>query len=649
MHYRSEIDGLRALAVVPVILFHAGISGFSGGFVGVDIFFVISGYLITSIIISELDDNKFKLINFYERRARRILPPLFFVMTVCLPFAWLWLAPGDLKSFGQSLTAVSLFSSNILFWQESGYFDASAEFKPLLHTWSLAVEEQFYIVFPLFLLLLRKVRLRFVVLSLALVFLFSLSIAHWGAYNKPSAAFYLLPTRGWELLLGSFIGIYLRKTPHPKSKILCETLSLIGFGMITYSIIFFDENIPFPSLFALIPTVGTGLLIVSTTSGTTVFKILSWPPLVQVGLISYGAYLWHQPILAFARHRILEDLTGNFAFALCIASLLLAYVSWRWIEKPFRDHKVTSRKTIFTFSVVGLLSFGVIGIMLDHNEGFSSRADYPPEFADSLVRPAKEGCFDPVLYDQISDSGCLLGTEKDQIDFVLFGDSHSLSLKTIVDELANASGVSVFYIGASGCVPFLNIYPEGSGQLKNYCFDLNKRVSEFAKDNEIRGIILSAKWSYYTHGYYDGSRVQMISEFEEGPYSLQGSRQSFKNGLSHTINFYSNIGIPIFIISQPPHQKYHPRLVYFNKYRGRADIVEMSVNRKEFEGLEAFARTAFIQKSREINYVYSLDILCNNTTCPIGDDRGSYYYDENHLSEVGARKLKILLKNIFVP
>ena len=198
MYYRREIDGLRAVAVLPVILFHAGFELFSGGFVGVDVFFVISGYLITTIIINEMDDGKFSLLNFYERRARRILPALFFVVLCCIPFAWFLLLPSDMKDFSQSLVAVSTFSSNILFWRESGYFDTAAELKPLLHTWSLAVEEQFYILFPLFLMAAWRFGKRAIVWTLIASFAISLAVAHWGAYNKPGDAFFLLPTRAWE-------------------------------------------------------------------------------------------------------------------------------------------------------------------------------------------------------------------------------------------------------------------------------------------------------------------------------------------------------------------------------------------------------------------------------------------------------------------
>ncbi len=218
MKYRAEIDGLRALAVIPVILFHAGFEWFSGGFVGVDVFFVISGYLITTIIISEMAEGKFSMVNFYERRARRILPALFFVMAACLPFAWLWLTPSDLKDFGQSLIAVSFFSSNMLFWLESGYFDTAAELKPLLHTWSLAVEEQYYILFPIFLMLTWRLGVKWISIILSFVFLLSLGLAVLGtqyATNPQitSGTFFLLPTRGWELLVGVFAAFYLKYKP----------------------------------------------------------------------------------------------------------------------------------------------------------------------------------------------------------------------------------------------------------------------------------------------------------------------------------------------------------------------------------------------------------------------------------------------------
>ncbi len=219
MKYRREIDGLRCVAVIPVIFFHAGISIFSGGYVGVDVFFVISGYLITSIIIAEIEAGNFSIKGFYERRARRILPALFFIAFACIPFAWAWMTPSQLGEFFQSLSAVSIFSSNILFWLEIGYFNPAAELKPLLHTWSLAIEEQYYIFFPLFILAIWRFGKGVIFTSLLMIGFASILLAHWGSANHPGANFYLLPTRLWELLIGSLSGIYIAINELDKSKI----------------------------------------------------------------------------------------------------------------------------------------------------------------------------------------------------------------------------------------------------------------------------------------------------------------------------------------------------------------------------------------------------------------------------------------------
>ncbi|MDA8815595.1 acyltransferase [Gammaproteobacteria bacterium] len=371
MKYRAEIDGLRALAVLPVILFHAGFEWFSGGFVGVDVFFVISGYLITTIIISEMAEGEFSIINFYERRARRILPALFFVMAVCIPFAWFWLVPSDLVEFGHSLIAVSTFSSNFLFWSEAGYFGGPAELKPLLHTWSLAVEEQYYILFPIFILLTWRLGIKWILIILSFIFILSLGFAQWGAYKIPSANFYLLPTRGWELLIGVFIAFYLKYNIYIKSYLANQLLSLLGFSMIIYSIIVFNASTPFPSLYALIPTIGTGLVILCATPQTTIHKLLSLNFIVGVGLISYSTYLWHQPILALARHAIVGEVHNLIVIILCISSLVFGWFSWRFIERPFRQKSYLQRKFIFNFSLIGILFFSIIGISLHVIDGGS--------------------------------------------------------------------------------------------------------------------------------------------------------------------------------------------------------------------------------------------------------------------------------------
>jgi peptidoglycan/LPS O-acetylase OafA/YrhL len=347
--YRPEVDGLRARAVVPVILFHAGFDLFGGGFIGVDIFFVISGYLITTILIDDMENNRFSIVKFYERRSRRILPMLIFVMLICIPFAWQLMSPKQIIDFSESLIAVSSFTSNILFWLESGYFDTVAEAKPLLHTWSLAVEEQYYLLFPIFIFLawrLGKASVFWIIVCLAL---FSLALSEWGARYHPSANFYLAPSRAWELFAGSIAAFFVQKRGVQEN----NSLSLIGFGAILYAIFFFDENTPFPSLYSLVPVIGVILIVMFGGKETYVARLLSARVFVGLGLISYSAYLWHQPLFAFARMSAEEDIATPKMIFLVLFSAVLAAISWRYIERPFRNPNFMKRSSVF------LTSFGV--------------------------------------------------------------------------------------------------------------------------------------------------------------------------------------------------------------------------------------------------------------------------------------------------
>ena len=332
MKYRAEIDGLRAVAVVPVILFHAGFELFSGGYAGVDVFFVISGYLITTIIIDDLEKKRFSLINFYERRTRRILPALIAVTYLCIPFAWMLLYPDQLKDFSQSLVAVSLFSSNILFWRESGYFEATSEEKPLLHTWSLAVEEQYYLIFPIFLILLwssGKNRVFWIIFSIAIT---SLILSEWAWRNNYLIAnFYLAPTRAWELLAGSLTSFMVHKRGVLKS----NTLAFVGLAAIIISFFVFDANTPFPSFYALLPVLGAVIFILSANKDTYVARILSTKVFVGIGLISYSAYLLHQPLFAYSK--VLGFSSTIHAVTLTLFSLFLAIFSGFILKHHFES------------------------------------------------------------------------------------------------------------------------------------------------------------------------------------------------------------------------------------------------------------------------------------------------------------------------
>lgn len=437
MKYRAEIDGLRALAVVPVILFHAGFELFSGGFVGVDVFFVISGYLITTILIEDIENKRFSIVNFYERRARRILPALFLVMLVCIPFAWMWMLPSQMKDFSQSLVAVSLFASNILFWRESGYFDAAAEEKPLLHTWSLAVEEQYYVLFPIFLILAWRFGKNRVFWMIVVMAAISLLLSEWGWRNKATANFYLAPTRAWELFAGSIAAFIVQKQGIQKNNL----LATLGLAAIIFSIFFYDEATPFPSVYALVPVLGVVLLVLYAEKETIVAKLLSTKGFVGVGLISYSAYLWHQPLFAFARIRSLEHPQLLLMSVLSLISLLLAYFSWRFVEKPFRNKTIVTRHFIFSGSLVGIGAFIIVGIFGHVSNGFSSRI-INEELPYHTFSDVDGNCMGRV------SSFCNINDDREKI-FVI-GDSTIQPLAASLNALQ--SEYAIVPITAAGCI-----------------------------------------------------------------------------------------------------------------------------------------------------------------------------------------------------
>lgn len=355
--YRREIDGLRAVAVLSVIFFHAGLKSFKGGYVGVDIFFVISGYLITSILLAEFEQSKFSILNFYERRARRIMPALFFVMAICVPLSWLIFLPKDLESFFKSLVAIPMFRSNIFFWKDVDYFATASEIKPLLHTWSLAVEEQYYILFPIFLFTFWRIGKRFILGMLILIATLSLIRAQVISSSKVSENFFLLPTRFWEISIGALITFIPLNKLQLKRK-WRESVCAIGIFFILYSIFIFKKDTPFPSFYALIPTIGTALVIMFATQNTILGKILGHKFLVGIGLVSYSAYLWHQPIFAFTRYFVDPDyLTPNLMFVLSLSSIILAWLTWKYIESPFKDKAKFTRSFIFKLSALISLLF----------------------------------------------------------------------------------------------------------------------------------------------------------------------------------------------------------------------------------------------------------------------------------------------------
>jgi len=381
LKYRPEIDGLRAIAVVSVVFFHAGFKFFSGGFIGVDVFFVISGFLITQIILSDLSNNKFSILTFYERRIRRIIPMIFLIMFISFIFSWFILMPSDMVQFTDSIFSVSFFSSNFLFYKEAGYWDISSELKPLLHTWTLAVEEQFYFIFPILLILGNHINKKLRLIFLLALIIISFFFAEWASKaseNSATFAFYLLPARAWELGFGALIALCVVNFPDFYNKlngnrVTNEFLSIIGFGLILFPVFYYDQNTPFPGVFTIAPIFGTGILLVFCMKSTISYSILSNKFIVQIGLMSYSIYLWHQPIFSFCRYISFPEPSNLLVLALTISIFPLSYFSWRFVENYFRNKDVISKKFIFTMFFSGTFIFVIIGILGRNFNGFIFR------------------------------------------------------------------------------------------------------------------------------------------------------------------------------------------------------------------------------------------------------------------------------------
>jgi len=470
MQYRPEIDGLRAVAVVPVILFHVGFDAFSGGFVGVDVFFVISGFLITSLMLSDMGNERFSLLGFYGRRARRILPALFCVMMICLPLAWITMVPFQLYDFSQSLLATFAFSSNFLFYIETGYFEAEAELKPLLHTWSLAVEEQYYILFPLIMILIWRITKMFgqneskaagsnleasvkpVQSRWVMVFIFglmasiSLAWSQWAVNNSQTAAFYLLPSRGWEILAGSLAALCIYRGSRKNTAFslhIEQLLSAFGFICILISIFLFDENTLFPGISAIIPVGGTVLVLLFALPGTLVHSLLSRPGLVAVGLVSYSAYLWHQPLIAYSRLYFGLDLTLVLRLALLVVTGVLSVLSWRFVETPIRRRgamKLGRLVAISAVIVTTIVAFAFFGL---RTNGFYNAkvAMIPVEFTRYIIDRTEEYNRRSVVLNALPDIRILPFDENLDTKVLIVGDSISDDLVLSLNpDLSNIKG-----------------------------------------------------------------------------------------------------------------------------------------------------------------------------------------------------------------
>ena len=611
MKYRTEIDGLRALAVVPVILFHAGFDLFSGGFIGVDVFFVISGYLITTILIEDIEHKRFSILSFYERRARRILPALFFVMLICIPFAWMWMLPSQMKDFSQSLVAVSLFASNILFWRESGYFGPAVEKKPLIHTWSLAVEEQYYVLFPIFLILAWRFGKNRVFWMIVVMAAISLLLSEWGWRNKASANFYLAPTRAWELFAGSIAAFIVQKQGVRKNNF----LALLGLSAIIFSTFAYDKSTPFPSVYTLVPVLGAFLLILFAEKETLTAKLLGTKVFVSIGLISYSAYLWHQPLFAFARIRMFDQPSLLLMLVLSMSSLLLAYLSWKYIEQKFRVRKCLSSKSILRLSFIILMGFITFGLLT-------------PKLTENLLYVREV-----ITQNEVSDlSRVYVWERKNKLrnksftnfnaqKVLVIGDSNSGDLINTLSFLINENEVNLSSITTRtecGAIYISSdIYEQFVDMLRGEaCHNADNLFSERSKDliNEADVVIFASNWSNW--------QVSFLSE----------SVQNLENEFGNKFWWFGNKHIEF------PDER--DRLLQ----KGLLSAVyPIRIEKQHINNL--------MQKILGYRFINPYDLLCNDGKCRVSNEQGQLLiYDGFHLSREGARyladQMRMLLPDI---
>ncbi len=658
--YRPEVDGLRAVAVIPVILFHAGFEWFSGGFVGVDVFFVVSGYLITGIIYGEIKKDKFSIIKFYERRARRILPALFFVSAVCLVFAWIWMLPTEFKRMSESLVAVNLFVSNIYFWQSLDYFTGPAEMEPFLHTWSLAVEEQFYLFFPLFMLIAAALRKKLLLSVMIVGGLASLLLAQYAASNHPTANFYLLPTRAWELMAGAIIAIYTHDRKLVVSSMARNIGSATGLLLILYAIFFFDETTPFPSLWAAIPVLGASLVILYSGDEDITGRLLKWGPVVGVGLISYSAYLWHQPVFVFAKERSLNPLGATELLLLSILSIMLAWLSWRFVEQPFRNRRNFTQPQIFKAALVMSVIMIGVGVYGSHSNGVPWRLDESVErIADVRMKGSyvPESCYATKGRMLTVDETCEYNKEGGK-EIVIWGDSHATPLVRPVAERVDVLGKKVKMLVYTNCLPIFGYTRDNEPD----CSRFNDNVKDYVIGNDnVETVIMIGRYPLQFNGEVfdnaeggieDGrvikaisSKVQDTSLFED-----DSARIDFVGKLlQDTVHQLLSNGKRVVLIYPVPEVGWDvPYLLAKEKLYGIDRDAPLTTSYEVFkERVDiSYKQLARVKHHPNLLKIKPEDLLCNTYLagrCAAQLNEAPLYYDNNHLSKLGAT---ILVENM---
>jgi len=662
--YRRDIDGLRAVAVLSVVFYHYGVPGFGGGFIGVDVFFVISGYLIGGHIANELDAGRFSLRNFYERRIRRICPALFFMLTSVTLAAAVVLFPPDLHAFARDALFVIPFLANVEFYKAAGAYGAPfSQQIVLLHTWSLAVEEQFYVLFPLLMLAAARFVGRRYWLVLAPLAIISFVLCALAARIAPIAAFYLTPFRGWELLLGALV-VLLRPSPHRNPKIR-SVLAISGLALIALSDALLTNRTPFPSEYALLPCGGAALLLYAACDNELpVGRVLDNPAAVRIGLWSYSLYLFHWPLLVLARYYAFEPLSISTRILLFLATLMLAALSWRFVERPFRDpNKLhgSARLYIGAFLSAGGIFLGAI---------FLQRAYSSPQW----LTPRERALF-PVHTEAqnrctgstpgiATDPSCTLGDASKPADTILWGDSHALAMLPAVAAVFAEHKDAVAFAERGACPPLLGVQLHPPRRIDSpiflatlsatgleqgdACEQHNDDVLRWVIEKRIATVILAGHWRTYASADQNVGVLFLSDKKLPRPASLAGNPFVFQRGFERLLEALNERHIRIFIVEDVPEIDANvPYTLASAERLGRHPNFALSPRAYETQQLNVTQIFTAMQSRHAFSLLRPQDLLCTRDACAVTQHGRSLYEDGEHLSPAGAAVVEPIFEKLW--
>ena len=652
--YRADIDGLRALAVLAVIAFHAFPEWVSGGFIGVDVFFVISGFLITTLIQDSLQQQSFSFRAFYASRVRRLFPALVIVLLACQVFGWFALLANEYKALGKHIAASTAFIPNFIFWSESGYFDYAADAKPLLHLWSLGIEEQFYLFWPIVIWLGLKYRVSVFKVGVA-IFLGSLALNLMMIEEAPLAAFFSPLTRMWELLSGCLLAYLVSSKPPAfeafnaklgSIKLIRHAISLLGLVLLLLGAILFDQDMLYPGVWALVPVLGTCFIIFTGNQSWINTSVLSNRFLVWIGLISFPLYLWHWPLLSFAR--IMEGSKPDWQIraVLFALSFVLAILTYYFIERPIRFGRNLRFKTYVLIMAMSLL--GALGLATYSQDGFKSRTtDKAIEAQLTDLKfdiPDSEGWY---CQDMNHDSPRCHSTGPNP-SVVVIGDSHALTIYSGLRERFKAKGQDIGLYGASdGCPPLLNVViQDQGGDFRNCLKKGTQAVQRVIADAAIKEVILTSRGPMYTtaKGFGDVELEQFgswVLHFDGEDKGVRSNEEVFALGLTKTLDALLAAGKKLTFLHDVPELGFDIRSCFaFRPMTITSRVVSpCAVSRKEFEArteaYRAMVNKILLQRP-EIKVIDLSAALCDEKWCWGARDDTLFYIDDDHLSHRGA-------------